>query len=1120
MRNRLLKLVSGCLAAALLAASFTVPSGTLYPALAASDNILVEDFETGTVPGAWGHKSVSVTANPAADDENNSANALECIFTEVWGRIEFSKLSFNPQTQAVALSAYCESMGDIFAYIYSGDSYAGETACSQSIFKTGWHEYYFDFSKTASLSSYDILQFNFGKMNTPVYFDNIRIVPLDTLEPEEEISIPYTYDNVAIGGGGFVSGIISCPTEKNLFYARTDVGGAYRWDESGEEWISISQDISEADQGLLSVESIAVDPASPNKVYMLAGCEYFSNQKTVIFSSEDYGETFTAVNVSDLIFAHGNGTGRQNGERLAVDPNNGSILFCGGRTGGLIKSTNGGRTWEMVTSLDVLKQDVKWPSWSSTKVKSTTNRNGINCVVFDSSAKGANGTERIFVSVSQIGTDNVYVSEDGGATWSPVPGLPTNYMAQRMKFDSDGNLLIAYADAEGPGNSKSGALYRYDFAAKTAENISPCDRPIGDVSVDAEDADRLVCTTISTWMTQPWGYGDRICTSTDGGKTWRDIIADGITMDPNGIAWIENHAIHWSGSIVMDPYNNNRVFVTSGNGVFATTDIWSSQPTFSFMAKGIEETVPLDLVSVPGGALYSAIGDYDGFVHTDVTEFSPIHKPEMGTTTTIAYAAKKPEFMVRAGGSSSSYQIYYTENAGETWQLMPQKPAGQSCYGGHVTISADGSTIYWSSENSSTVYYTRDKGASWSACGGISEAGLYLAADPENSNYIYGCSAKNFYVSADGGKTFTASPISNDGCSRICTVPGSEGIVYAPYGGGGLGVSTDYGKTFRQVPCITTCRAIGTGIGKTAADPMILYIWGKANGGAMGLYRSDDQGESWARINDERHEFGGIGNGQFVCGDNNIYGRVYISTPGLGLIYGDAAGEATTPKLRVSLTYTRCASAKPAAVRLEAQAARGSGNYQYQYVVTGPSLDAPFLLRNYRSYNKTFLHLVSVGTWSVTVYTKDMETGEIAKKTVRINYAGNEAPVISGVFDKTVYAGESFDLKAGITATDTEDGDLTARISVTGTVDFSTPGTYPLTYEVTDDDGKSASVTITITVKDPLTDEYPPYDNSATYNSGDKVSYQGKFFVCQYWTQGTPPASNNEWGPWKEVFPE
>jgi hypothetical protein len=65
-----------------------------------------------------------------------------------------------------------------------------------------------------------------------------------------------------------------------------------------------------------------------------------------------------------------------------------------------------------------------------------------------------------------------------------------------------------------------------------------------------------------------------------------------------------------------------------------------------------------------------------------------------------------------------------------------------------------------------------------------------------------------------------------------------------------------------------------------------VFIWGTVAGGKRGLYRSTDQGANWIRINDDAHQFGGPGNGQFVVGDMNIEGVVYMSTVGRGIVYG------------------------------------------------------------------------------------------------------------------------------------------------------------------------------------------------------------------------------------------
>ena len=143
----------------------------------------------------------------------------------------------------------------------------------------------------------------------------------------KDISDQMTWDALRIGGGGFVSGIV---TGKKVMYARTDVGGAYRFNYGTDRWEQLFGFITDADRGLLSVDAMAIDPTDDNTVYFLCGCAYFSAEKTVIFKTTDGGKTFKEINVTNLIKVMGNGDGRQFGESIAVDPDNPKIIYAGG----------------------------------------------------------------------------------------------------------------------------------------------------------------------------------------------------------------------------------------------------------------------------------------------------------------------------------------------------------------------------------------------------------------------------------------------------------------------------------------------------------------------------------------------------------------------------------------------------------------------------------------------------------------------------------------------------------------------------------------------------------------------------------------------------------------------
>lgn len=102
--------------------------------------------------------------------------------------------------------------------------------------------------------------------------------------------------------------------------------------------------------------------------------------------------------------------------------------------------------------------------------------------------------------------------------------------------------------------------------------------------------------------------------------------------------------------------------------------------------------------------------------------------------------------------------------------------------------------------------------------------------------------------------------------------------------------------------------------------------------------------------------------------------------------------------------------------------------------------------------------------YSVT-NSSNLTTTKSVKVTVTpVETKTNTAPVIDAK-DQTIKVGDLFNSLKGVTATDKEDGDLTAKIKVTkDTVNNAEKGVYQVTYTVTDSGNLSASLTIKVTV--------------------------------------------------------
>jgi len=327
----------------------------------------------------------------------------------------------------------------------------------------------------------------------------------------------------------------------------------------------------------------------------------------------------------------------------------------------------------------------------------------------------------------------------------------------------------------------------------------------------------------------------------------------------------------------------------SGNGLFTSDDINATNVSWKFDVKGLEETVTLDAITIPGGPLIIGVGDQAGAIYSDISAYpTKIMTPAASSNSGVAYAANNTSKIVRV-----TDKVYYSTDQGQNWT---QSASINGTYG-KIALSADGNTILHCPGGGSTTYYSTNNGSTWTSTGVTNVQDAHPIADYVNANkfYIYNSGSGQLLVSTNKGVSFTASSSNpgSGGSIRARAVPGNEGHVWVALANG-LKYTTNNGTSWTTVPNVTYCKAVGFGKAASGATYPAVYIWGTVSG-VKGLFRSTDQGSSWTRINDDAHEYGGVGNGNFVIGDMNVYGRAYMGTVGRGLIAFESGGSSCTP---------------------------------------------------------------------------------------------------------------------------------------------------------------------------------------------------------------------------------
>ena len=810
----------------------------------------------------------------------------------------------------------------------------------------------------------------------------------------------YVYRNCPIPGGGYVTGFIFHPYEKDVFYIRTDIGGTYKFHRDEMRWESLIKHVTMEDLSETYPIALALDDKQPDKLYIMSGVN--ANPQGIFSVSEDGGKSFTRYQAP--MHVHGNLNGRGTGFRLIVDKKESQTLWFASQDSGLWKSPDGGKTWKSIPAM----QEQYLTLVGQTK---------------DGSALFVGGAGVTTAQGEHMRGHSLYVSYDQGETfeklWQPEDreeeGVKlAGRIAQRYVMDEE-YLYVTYSvmgrnayvyelgySCDG-GSVIGGKVVRYPLQADgtigVGEDITPgtditpgedivlgvnatpsesfdvfLEYGFSGISIVPEHPGWLVVSTISK------EDGDCIFRSKDYGKTWECILYDlkigtmAFRTEYMKPKYNGNHnLIHWLTDIRVNPFDPNELWFNTGTGVFRSKNLTEEQVVFEDWSDGIEETVHLNVYGLPAGEVQvlDIVGDLGGFAFKDLNtpcdnSFADENGNRYITCINADYSDTNPScFVVTPRGNWTGLTkggLILTKDQGKTFRRLPM-PFGindelddalhfletPNVNSGWVAMSPDCKNIVWSIARFielpvDRVLVSQDGGETFEKISVFDRqgqlktiGGFKCFSDRVNNILFYGFGDHfDFYVSEDGGKTFQEiipringkevdvnvgrsntdpslartksqakveweqlsdvdfSIIDTANKTEIRGNAGQEGSFYMALCEMGLW-KMQYCKEEKTLDLVQLSKEgdifYRMGLGPVSPETSYfdekkaIYVAAVIDG-EYGFYRSTDEGRSFVRINDTNQMFGQPNS---IDGDSRVYGRFYVATGSLGLIYGEPA---------------------------------------------------------------------------------------------------------------------------------------------------------------------------------------------------------------------------------------
>ncbi len=560
-----------------------------------------------------------------------------------------------------------------------------------------------------------------------------------------------------------------------------------------------------------AVEAIALDPQGTGTIFI--GSVAGGVRKSV-----DAGITWSIINA---------GLTNLSVQALTIDASGPQTVYAG-TEGGLFKSGDGGATWQNTPAI----------SGAIASVAADPHRSGVVYAgVFNNLANGSirksiDGgvtwttvfptTAAIFnITIDPANSDVIYAptvghgafkSTDGGQHWSQMLALTP---AAIWTFALDpANSQILYA-----GTNENGVWKSSDAGTTWQQVGSPGAFPVYSLIVDPSASHTVYAGT----------NGGGVWTSPDGGVTWQSATlssgmvwslavdstgtlyagtnATGLQVSRDrGATWTIPHAgldaVNKFGyGIWIDPSNGQKIFVSSefGYGMVGSRD---------------------------GGATWSVTGQgFTGYGSRGVA-FDP-----SGSQT------------VYAGGTVGNAFFKSTDD-GLTWSR--RRFGTPAVYVIAVAVDLVSPNIVYAGTQNEGVFKSTDHGETWISTGsGVSGAITYLTVDPSESGRLFASTATAFYLSEDGGGTWTNVLNSPAWTVTIDSVDPSR--VFATARTQGVFRSTDGGHTWQSVNSGLTSLTMGRSA-PVIVDPtnrQTLYVGSEVGG----VFKSLDGGDHWFAVN-------------------------------------------------------------------------------------------------------------------------------------------------------------------------------------------------------------------------------------------------------------------------------